>query len=265
MIKSIALHSYKGGTGRTTLSANIAAILAQRGYDVVLLDMDTWAPSLHTIFRVESPKYFVGQYLSEELDYQELLIDMSSALGLKGKLHLGVANQDIDIIQEYTSKDREWHKKALSRILHLRDALQKDGFDILIFDLASGAQPSTVNAIVSSDHVLNICKVDNFDLNGTVQLNEKLYRPLDKTVSYLLNKIPRPLLNSMETTIVNTVKNSFGSDADILGYFVYSPEVAMTMGVEVHAISKPEIDFVSDLKIIANKLLLNLGKNEGGN
>ena len=46
MTRSIAFHSYKGGTGKSTIGSNMAALMAMRGLKVVLLDLDVYAPSL---------------------------------------------------------------------------------------------------------------------------------------------------------------------------------------------------------------------------
>ena len=52
MTHCIAIHSYKGGTGKTTIAANIAALLAMSGKKVAILDLDIYAPSLHTYFKI---------------------------------------------------------------------------------------------------------------------------------------------------------------------------------------------------------------------
>jgi MinD-like ATPase involved in chromosome partitioning or flagellar assembly len=46
----ITVHSYKGGTGKTLFSVNLAISLAKRGRKVCLLDLDFRAPSLNAIF-----------------------------------------------------------------------------------------------------------------------------------------------------------------------------------------------------------------------
>jgi chromosome partitioning protein len=38
-----SFHSYKGGTGKTTLIANVAALYANQGFNVGLLDFDLYA------------------------------------------------------------------------------------------------------------------------------------------------------------------------------------------------------------------------------
>jgi MinD-like ATPase involved in chromosome partitioning or flagellar assembly len=59
MPNCIAFHSYKGGTGKTTIGANFAALLAKKGYRVFLLDLDVYAPSLQTYFNEKKPKKWI--------------------------------------------------------------------------------------------------------------------------------------------------------------------------------------------------------------
>ena len=47
MKKIIAVHSYKGGTRKTRMSTNLAAIYAMNKHKVALFDMDFRAPNLH--------------------------------------------------------------------------------------------------------------------------------------------------------------------------------------------------------------------------
>jgi len=44
--KTIAIHSCRGGTGKSVIAANLAIILARKGLDIALLDLDFRAPSL---------------------------------------------------------------------------------------------------------------------------------------------------------------------------------------------------------------------------
>jgi len=72
----IAFHSYKGGTGKTTIAANFAASLANRGYHVFLLDLDIYAPSLQSYFEKE-PKKWINDFLYSNAELEEVLTDLT--------------------------------------------------------------------------------------------------------------------------------------------------------------------------------------------
>ena len=59
MSKIIAVHSYKGGTGKTLLSVNLAATFAKLGKKVCVFDLDFRAPSLFAILKAESTRILV--------------------------------------------------------------------------------------------------------------------------------------------------------------------------------------------------------------
>ena len=54
----IAIHSGKGGVGKSTVTANLAVALAQKGYRVGLLDADIHGPSMPKMFATEECRPF---------------------------------------------------------------------------------------------------------------------------------------------------------------------------------------------------------------
>lgn len=64
----IAIHSGKGGVGKSTVAANLAVTLAQQGYKVGLLDADIHGPSMPKMFHTEDCRPF-----SVEIDGRTLI------------------------------------------------------------------------------------------------------------------------------------------------------------------------------------------------
>src|SRR6478736_3963418 len=76
MKNCIAFHSYKGGTGKTTIASNLSAFLAKKGYNVCLLDLDVYAPSLQIYFEQE-PKKWINDYLYSDARIDDVMTDLS--------------------------------------------------------------------------------------------------------------------------------------------------------------------------------------------
>jgi CobQ/CobB/MinD/ParA nucleotide binding domain len=93
----IAFHSYNGGAGKTTIAANYAAILASKGYRVCLLDLDVYAPSLHTYFE-KRPSRWINDFLTSNtilVDFTHVVSnsDSSSSNANANGKHLLIDNK----------------------------------------------------------------------------------------------------------------------------------------------------------------------------
>ena len=55
----ISFHSYKGGTGKTNISGNLACYLVSKGYKVGLVDTDFSGPGIHALFSLKTKKTLV--------------------------------------------------------------------------------------------------------------------------------------------------------------------------------------------------------------
>ena len=71
----VAVHSCRGGTGKTLISTNLAALLALKGKKNCLLATDFRAPSGLSLFGAVQPKYWLNDYLNGCCDTEDLLQD----------------------------------------------------------------------------------------------------------------------------------------------------------------------------------------------
>ena len=185
MGKIIALHSYKGGTGKTLLSTNLAAIYVSMGKSVCLMDLDFRAPSLQAVLKLKNPEYWLNDYLHEACDIKKVLIDITDRYKA-GRFFIGLANPTTEAIREMSAKDRKWEMKALGRLLALKTSLLNElKLDYIIFDTSPGLQYSSINAIVSADVVLVVTSRDRSDVEGTHRMIHELYELFEKKNSCL--------------------------------------------------------------------------------
>jgi MinD-like ATPase involved in chromosome partitioning or flagellar assembly len=53
MPKVVSIHSYRGGTGKSNFSANLATTVALQGKRVGVVDTDIQSPGIHNLFGLE--------------------------------------------------------------------------------------------------------------------------------------------------------------------------------------------------------------------
>ncbi|SFM41608.1 Mrp/NBP35 family ATP-binding protein [Methanolobus profundi] len=83
--KKIMVMSGKGGVGKSTVAANLAARLAERGHKVGLLDADIHGPSIPKMFGIEDIRPTVDENGIVPISVTENLSVMSVALLLEDK------------------------------------------------------------------------------------------------------------------------------------------------------------------------------------
>jgi cellulose biosynthesis protein BcsQ len=199
----IALHSFKGGTGKTALSINLATIFAKMGRKVCLMELDFNAPSFFATFN-NSGKHWVNDYLNKACKAERLLIDCGTENMGKGKLFVGLANPSTEAIRELASKDRKWEIEALGRLLSLKDALTNGmQFDYVFFDTGPGLLYSSINAIIAAAIVLVVSSTDKSDVEGTRRMIHDLYEIFQKKPPSSQTKYPLIVFLQRRLTDIN--------------------------------------------------------------
>src|SRR5688500_16537333 len=92
MAKIISMHSFRRGTGKSGLTANIATLLAAGGRRVGMLDINLQSPSLHVLFGLKEPDIplHLNDYLWGTRTLDEVIYDLTPRFTppLKGQLFL---------------------------------------------------------------------------------------------------------------------------------------------------------------------------------
>jgi septum site-determining protein MinD len=253
MGKIIAVHSYKGGTGKTLLSINLAATFAKHGKKVCLFDLDFRAPSLATLLKIDKADYWLNDYLNGVCDIDKVLIDLSHRIDNGGQFVVGLANPSTEAIRDMSAKDRKWEMHALGRLLALRTSLLGEkGFHYLICDTSPGLQYSSINAIVSADLVLVATTSDRSDVDGTRRMLRELYDLFEKKTEIVLNKVLDPSIKTDKEEAKAKLKEVY--QVPLLGIVPCYCDVLRAEGGVVFAQDRPDHPFTKILNEMAIKI-----------
>lgn len=255
MGKIIAMHSYKGGTGKTLMSINLAAIYVKLGKKVCVLDLDFRAPSIQAAFKADGNEYWLNDYLNGVCGIDKVLMDLTCKCNGDGKLLVGLANPATEAIRDISAKDRKWEMRALGRLLSLKNSLLADkNVDYLIFDTSPGLQYSSINAIVSADAVIVVSTLDRSDVEGTKRMIRELYDLFDKKTEILLNKVVVESLSVQKER--ESLLNQYESmhNLPVLGVIPCFCDVSRAGGTYIFVEEKPNHPFTKILEETAAKI-----------
>ncbi len=192
MSKTVSVHSFRGGTGKSNTSANLAYICAARGLRVGVVDTDIQSPGIHVLFGLDEDAMETGKSLNDYLwgkcAIEETAHDVTSSVdpNLKGKIFLIPSSIKAGEIARVL---RDGYDVGLLNdgFAALNDKL---GLDLLIIDTHPGLNEETLLSIAISDVLVLIMRPDNQDYQGT-SVTVDVARKLDVEKMFLvLNKVP---------------------------------------------------------------------------
>jgi chromosome partitioning protein len=191
----VAVINYKGGVGKTTLTANLGAELAARGQKVLLVDLDPQASLTFSLYRAtqweaELADRTVLQWFRASIETRRpeplakyVVTPPAVAEQVRGRLdlipsHLGLIDVDMDLAAllggarfQRSSPDY----LAVHRVL--AEALADPFFgqyDVVLIDCAPNFNLVTRTALVASDHVLVPSRPDYLSTLGVDYLRARL-------------------------------------------------------------------------------------------
>jgi septum site-determining protein MinD len=225
MAKTIAIHSFKGGTGKSTITANLAAALASMGKRVGVMDMDLEGPGLHVLFNIDPSKvrFTLNDVLLDSASPEQAAINMSEKLGLKaGAVYFCPASVKVgDMLRTLrTGFEMESFSKAMAQIQG------SFNLDYLIVDTHPGIENDTLLAMGVCDYLILISRVDHQDIFGTAVMVE-IARGLERNTQLIVNMIPQSMRDSNASRLAGTIGANF--NVPLLGWLPFSPDVVESL------------------------------------
>jgi len=187
----VAVMNYKGGVGKTTLTANLGALAADRGLRVLLVDLDPQTNLTFSFFSIDDwhdrlrERHTIKRWYDEEVPGRDVsLADLvvtpervNTALAKTGgrldliSSHLGLIDIDLELAARLGGATTFDSSKKKFLDLHgcLRRALEDSqftGYDLVLIDCAPNFGLVTKTAIVASEHILVPAKADYLSTLG---------------------------------------------------------------------------------------------------
>ena len=190
MPQIVSVHSYRGGTGKSNTTANLAVLLAGAGRRVGVVDTDIQSPGIHILFGLAETEiqHSLNDYLWGRCHVKETAHDVTPRLGadLPGKVFLIPSSMKAGDIARVL---REGYDVGV-----LRDGLQELtgalGLDVLMIDTHPGLNEETLLSIAISDALIIILRPDQQDYQGT-SVTVEVARKLDvPRLMLIVNKMP---------------------------------------------------------------------------
>jgi septum site-determining protein MinD len=235
MTCSIAVHSFKGGTGKTTITANLAVALVSHGKTVGVMDMDLEGPGLHVLFNVDPAQIAntLNDVLRDKARPEEAAVLMNDRLGLKGegKLYFSPASTKIEEMLRTlrTGFEIESFSNAVSK---LQDQFQ---LDYLLIDTHPGIENDTLLAMGVCNHLLIVSRLDQQDIFGTGVM-VKVASTLGKSTHLVVNMIPADLKSYQASKLASGIGDQFS--VPVVGWFPFSEEVQRSLSRSVFILAE---------------------------
>jgi MinD-like ATPase involved in chromosome partitioning or flagellar assembly len=193
MPQIISVHSFRGGTGKSNTTANLAVMLASKGKRVCVIDTDIQSPGIHVIFGLngETVTSSLNDFLWNGHAIEDVAIDVTPAAvressGLIYLVPSSIKPGEISRVMR-EGYDARQLTEGLKRLL------TKLKLDYLLIDTHPGLGQETLLSLVISNTVIIVLRPDQQDYEGTgitVRIAQELRVP---NILLMVNKTPSSL------------------------------------------------------------------------
>ncbi len=161
MPKIISIHSFRPGTGKSNITANIATILAATGQRIGIIDTDLNTPSIPLLFGIDEQRitHSLNDFLWGKCSIEDTAFDVSHDVGvrLRGRVFL---------IPFVTRPEQINYDVSL-----LSDSLQllvsALSLDVLLIDSQPGLDEANLPSLAFADVQVLVLRPDEQDYQGT--------------------------------------------------------------------------------------------------
>ena len=254
MTRIISVHSFRGGTGKSNTSANIAALLAASGQRVGVIDTDVQSPGIHVLFgfseNIEGRTlndYLYGSCSILDAAHDVTSIVASSPRGMDDGGALFLVPSSIKAGDIAKVLRQGYDVEMLNE--GFRSLLKGLELDCLLIDTHPGLNEETLLSITISDTLLLILRPDNQDYQGTAVTVDIARRLEVPELLLLVNKVPS---NVDVAALEGEVSGAYR--CPVAGVLPLSEDIVVNASSQLFAAQQPEHEWSQILAGVAARL-----------
>lgn len=246
----VSIHSYRGGTGKSNTTANLAALLAAEGRRVGVIDTDIQSPGIHILFGLEDKeiRHSLNDYLWGACRIDEAAHDVTSRLGRKvsGAVFVIPSSMKASDIARVL---REGYDVGVLRD-GFHEAVEALKLDVLMIDTHPGLNEETLLSIAVSDTLIIVLRPDQQDYQGT-SVTVEVARKLDvPALMLIVNKVPAVFdMGDVRTRVQETY------NAQVAAVLPHSDEMMVLASNAIFVLRYPDHPITAALAGVARTLV----------
>lgn len=250
MRQIVSIHSYRGGTGKSNLTANLATAVALLGKRVGVVDTDIQSPGIHVLFGLDDKQITraVNDYLYDQCPIKDTAYHVSppEVTAAGGQMFLVPASMKAADIARVLKEGYDV-PKLNAGFDQLLDDLN---LDFLFVDTHPGMNEETLHSIAISDWLILILRPDRQDYLGTavtIEVSRKLGVP------NLLLVVNKALASMDQAALRKDVERSFAAE---LGAVLLLSEDMLRLGsAGIMSLKFPEHQFTKAVAALASRMV----------
>jgi MinD-like ATPase involved in chromosome partitioning or flagellar assembly len=253
----VSIHSFRGGTGKSNITANLAAQAAMAGKRVGVIDTDINSPGIHVPFGLDEQNMgrTLNEFLRSECEIEDVAFPVGEHVGeepgrqkLAGKA-LWLVPSSINSA-EITQVLRDGYD--IGKLNEgMQGLLKKFKLDYLFIDTHPGLNEETLLSIAVTDILLVVLRPDQQDFQGTA-VTVDVSQGLDVPELYLV--INKALTNRYDPMQIRQQAEQI-YDVPVVGVLPLSEDMVDLGSRDIFSLRDPGHPWSKELRNIAQSIL----------
>lgn len=241
MGKIVSIHSFRGGTGKSNTTANLAALVAMAGYRVGIIDTDIQSPGIHVLFGLSenTMEHSLNEFLYQDIPIDQVAFSVGENVGdspgrqkLAGKnIWLVPSSINTSDISRVVREGYDANKLNEG----MQTLIKKLDLDYLFIDTHPGINEETLLSLTVSDILILIMRPDQQDFQGTIVVVD-IAKMLD--VPHLFLAVNKVLAKYDPTQVKEAIEDQF--ECPVAGVMPLTEDLVELASSDIISLRMPE-------------------------